>query len=61
MQYALSFPIQRRHSREKTRRVSDSLLVWARTMDTPSHLQIIMSGIVFTVLGKKEIGTLGPA
>ena len=61
-----SFTIQRRHSREKARRVGDSLLVGARKMDTPSHLQIIMPGIEFTVLchdsskqwqDKKETGT----
>ena len=65
-----SFTIQRRHSREKARRVGDSLLVGARKMDTPSHLQIIMPGIEFTVLypdsckhcqDKKEIGAMGPA
>ena len=70
MRTICSFAIQRRHSREKARRVGDSLLVGARKMDTPSHLQIIMPGIEFTALcadsckhykDKKEFGALDPA
>ena len=70
MRTICSFAIQRRHSRKKARGVGDSLLVGARKMDTPSHLQIIMPGIEFTVLypdsckhykDKKEIGALDPA
>ena len=70
MRTICSFAIQRRHSREKARRVGDSLLVGARKMDTPSYLQIIMPGIEFADLcpdsckycqDKKEIGTFDPA